>query len=49
LFCQLVPIDGLVLLEGCSPYAFSPIGKLEIIELRERMEAAPAPETESRG
>jgi len=49
LFCQLVPIDGIVLLEACSPYAFSPIDKIDIIELREQMEGAPATETDFGG
>jgi len=35
LFGQLVPIEGIVLLEACSPYALSPIDKIPIIELRE--------------
>jgi hypothetical protein len=42
LYCQLVPIDGIVILEACSPYALAPIDKVPIIELRERMEGAPA-------
>ena len=49
LFGQLVPIDGMVLLEACSPYAFSPIDKVDIIELREQIEAAPATDTDFGG
>jgi hypothetical protein len=33
-FGQLVPIDGIVLLEACSPYVHSPIDKIPIVELR---------------
>jgi hypothetical protein len=49
LYCQLVPIDGVVLLEACSPYALSPIDKIDIIELREQMETAPPPEPDYGG
>lgn len=38
LFGQLVPIEGIVLLEACSPYPLSPIDKIRIIELREDLE-----------
>jgi hypothetical protein len=41
LFCQLVPIDGMVLLEACSPYVLPPTDKIAVIELREAMERAP--------
>ena len=37
-FGQLVPIEGIVLLEACSPYVHSPADKIAIIELREQME-----------
>jgi SEC-C motif-containing protein len=37
-FGELVPIDGIVLLEACSPYVHSPADKIAIIELREQME-----------
>jgi hypothetical protein len=40
LFGQLVPIDGIVLLEACSPYALSPADKVAIIGMREKLEAA---------
>jgi hypothetical protein len=40
LFAQLVPIEGIVILEACSPYALSQTDKLDIIELREKVEAA---------
>jgi hypothetical protein len=39
LFGQLVPIEGIVILEACSPYALSPMDKVAIIGLREKMEA----------
>ncbi|HJR71943.1 MAG TPA: SEC-C metal-binding domain-containing protein [Gammaproteobacteria bacterium] len=45
LFAQLVPIEGIVLLEACSPYALSPVDKIAIIELREDIEDEP-PEPE---
>jgi hypothetical protein len=32
---QLVPIDGIVMLEACSPYVIPPADKLSLIELRE--------------
>ena len=38
---MLVPIDGIVILEACSPYALSPLDKIPIIELREQFEAKP--------
>jgi hypothetical protein len=38
LFGQLVPIDGIVLLEACSPYPLSPIDKIAIVELRAYLE-----------
>jgi hypothetical protein len=41
LFGQLVAIDGIVLLEACSPFALSPTDKIAIIEMREQMERAP--------
>jgi hypothetical protein len=41
LFGQLVPIDGIVILEACSPYVLAPVDKIAIIELREKLEAAP--------
>jgi hypothetical protein len=41
LFGQLVPIDGVVILEACAPYALSPKDKVAIIELREQFEARP--------
>jgi hypothetical protein len=39
-FGQLVPIEGIVILEACSPYVLSPADKIAIIELREQREAA---------
>jgi len=41
LFGQLVPIEGIALVEACGPYALSPAEKIAIIELREQMERAP--------
>jgi hypothetical protein len=41
LFAMLVPIDGIVILEACSPYVLSPQDKIPIIELREQFEAKP--------
>jgi hypothetical protein len=38
LFGAVVPIDGIVLLEACSPFPLSPIDKIQIIELREDLE-----------
>jgi hypothetical protein len=38
LFGQLVPIDGIVLVEVCSPYPLSPIDKIRVIELRDQIE-----------
>jgi hypothetical protein len=49
LFAQLVPIEGIVLLEACSPYALSPVDKIAIIELREQIEAAPPMEPDLGG
>ncbi len=37
LFGQLVPIDGIVLLETCSPFPLAPIDKIPIIELRDHI------------
>ncbi len=37
LFAQLVPIDGIVMLEATGPFGFPPIRKLEVIELRQKM------------
>ncbi len=37
LFGQLVPVEGIVMLEACAPFGFPPIRKLEIIELRKRI------------
>ena len=41
LFGQLVPIDGIVLLEACSPYSIPPIEKIPIIELRKQIISKP--------
>ena len=35
IFGQLVPIDGIVLLESCSPAAFTPDSKLLILDMRD--------------
>ncbi len=40
LFGQLVPIEGIVLLEACSPYVIPPGDKIPLIELRRRMMSA---------
>ena len=47
LFAQLVPIDGIVLLEACSPYVLPPADKIAAIELREEIEQAPPMERDS--
>ena len=41
LYGLLVPIDGVVILEACSPYVLSPADKIAIIELREQFETRP--------
>ncbi len=37
---QLVPIEGIVVLEACSPYALSLTDKVAIVGMREKIEAA---------
>jgi hypothetical protein len=37
LFAQLVPIDGVVVIEASSPYAFRPVNKIPLIELRQHI------------
>lgn len=37
LFGQLVTCDGVTLMEACAPHPIPPIGKLDLIDLRERM------------
>ena len=37
LFAQLVPIDGIVVLEACAPFVLGPAHKLQVLELRSRM------------
>jgi hypothetical protein len=37
MFGQLVPIDGIVILEACAPFGFRPMRKLELMPLRERL------------
>ena len=44
LFGQLVPIDGIVLLEACSPFALRPADKIPIVELRKRIASGPGRE-----
>ena len=40
LFAKLVTVDGLSILDGCSPIAFPPLEKASIIELRKRIRKA---------
>jgi hypothetical protein len=40
LYAQLVPIEGIVVVEACSPYALSVTDKVAIIGMREKIEAA---------
>ena len=40
LYGQLVPIEGIVILEACSPYALTQTDKVAVIEMREMLEAA---------
>jgi hypothetical protein len=49
LFAQLVPIDGIVVLEACSPYVLPPAEKIAAIELREEIESEPPTERDSGG
>jgi hypothetical protein len=42
-FGQLVTIDGINIMEACSPYMFPPSDKLDLIDLRSRMAAGPPP------
>ncbi|HEY5569546.1 MAG TPA: SEC-C metal-binding domain-containing protein [Gammaproteobacteria bacterium] len=42
LFGQLVPIEGIVLLEACSPFPLRPADKITIVELRKRIASAPS-------
>ena len=41
-FGQLVTVDGVTLMEACSPHAFPPGDKLELIDLRRRIAGAGA-------
>lgn len=41
LYGQLVSIDGIVLLEACSPYVLPPEEKIPLIEFRERIASGP--------
>jgi len=45
LFGQLVPIDGIVMLEACSPYVLGPADKIPLIELRDGMRSGPGRDT----
>ncbi len=42
LFAKLVSVDGISILDGCSPIAFPPLEKAGIIELRKRIQKANA-------
>jgi hypothetical protein len=42
LYGQLVPIDGIVMLEACSPYVLGPADKIPLIDLREKIAAGAA-------
>jgi hypothetical protein len=44
LFAQLVPIDGIVVAEACSPFVLPPAEKIAAIELREQISESPAAE-----
>ena len=37
LFGQLVAVDGIVMLECCSPFGLSPVDKIAILDLRDRI------------
>ncbi len=37
LFGQLVTVDGITLVEACSPHVFGPMHKLELIDFRDRV------------
>lgn len=43
LFGQLVTVDGITVMEACSPHAFPPEGKLDLIDFRKRLAAGPVP------
>ncbi len=45
LFGQLVTTQGITLMEACAPHPFPPQLKLELIDLRERMEELESPVT----
>ena len=44
LFAQLVPIDGIIVAEACSPFVLPPADKIAAIELRERIAQSPQSE-----